>query len=110
MLCLDLNGVQRIGNMIPIKDITDSLMVFCPHCKTGQFLTEWGTKTCRYEKCGKDFEVPYDPELLLREAIQLKKDNERLMKRLIPMKRKPAILQKYPTGGWVLIPQGPEEP
>jgi hypothetical protein len=94
--------------MTPITDIVDYLMIYCPHCKTGQFVTEWGTKTCRYEKCGKNFDVFYDPELLLKEAIQMRKDNEKLMKRLIPKQRKPAVLQKYLTGSWVLVPQGPE--
>jgi hypothetical protein len=94
--------------MISIKVITDSILMNCPHCKTGQFIEEWGTKKCRYEKCGKEFDVPYNPELLLLEAIKLRKSYDELLEQLgnvRSVKPKPSKLQKVLTG-WILVPQG----
>lgn len=80
----------------------------CPHCKTGQFITEWGMKKCQYEKCGKEFDVPYNPEMLLLEAVKLRKSYDELLEHLgniRSMKPKPAKLQRILTG-WILVPQG----
>lgn len=92
--------------MTPISAICDSVIVVCPKCKTGQMIKEWGLKKCRFEGCGNEWEVPYDPELLVKEAVTLKKQIDRLVANRTYAKWKPPALQRLPTGGWVEIPQG----
>lgn len=92
--------------MTNIKDITDYIVVICPKCNNAQLITEWGIRKCRYIGCDNEFEVKYNPELLLIEAVKLKKSFEQYMISKTPLPPKPAKLQKYPNGGWVLVPQG----
>ena len=94
--------------MIPISSICDSVVVFCPKCKTGQLVREWGLKKCGFIGCGNEWEIPYDPELLIKEAVNVKKQLDRIVANKTYSKWKPPLLQKLPTGGWMTVPQGYE--
>ncbi len=92
--------------MIPITDICDFLVVVCPKCKTGQFVKEWGVQKCYFEGCDKHkFDVPYNPELLLKEAVKVKKQFDDYVFIHRPKREKPGRMQKTPDG-WIFVRSG----
>ena len=96
--------------MIQITDITPYLMVVCPKCHTGQFLTQWGKRKCLYEGCGGELEIEYN----LQTTTQLLEiaAKELASHKKIPMTEyRPALpyMRRYPNGDIIPMPMPPTD-
>lgn len=91
--------------MIEISELCKYIIVTCPKCNNGNYVRYWGKQKCRYQNCDNEWDVSYDPELLLKEAIIIKKQFDNLLNTRGNYKYVPPILQKISSGGYIGVHQ-----
>ena len=80
----------------------------CPHCSMIQFLEAWGPQTCRYEKCGKDYEAAFSEAWFMKQIL----DKLTSIKSVKPEPNgrwewQSPLLQKV-NAGWIVVDQPPK--